>query len=212
LQNYYDNKYHDDWQKEALLEDYSLSARLDFFQKECIRDGAKVLDYGCGTGAILTGLKNIDRDGSVGIDCSSAAIEFAKSRFKEHHWQAVPMDIDLPFPDGAFDVVLSSEVIEHVFDVDDYLAKLRRVLKPNGVLGLSCPYHGFVKDMAILLSGRFESHFHNPYEPHIRFYSLKAIRRVLDKNGFDLVKKRPICPYWGIPALARMMAFKARKK
>ena len=210
IQSYYDKEYHNEYKKTALLEDYSLNARLNFFQSECIKkENAKVLDYGCGTGAILTGLKNIDKDGSYGVDISESAIEFAKSKFPDYNWKKISIDDVLPFNE-SFDVVISSEVIEHIFDVDGYLRELHRVLKPNGILGLSCPFHGFIKDFLILVSGQFEKHFHNPYDPHIRFYSLKSIKRVLTKNSFELVKKKSICPYFGLPFLSRMMAFKAK--
>jgi ubiquinone/menaquinone biosynthesis C-methylase UbiE len=210
IQGYYDKEYHSDYTKSALLTDYSLRSRLNFFQTHCITKNAKVLDYGCGTGAILTGLKNIDKNSSYGVDVSESAIEFAKSKFADYKWKRVAIGDSLPFGDDSFDVVLSSEVIEHVFDVDGYLRELHRVLKPNGILGLSCPFHGFIKDFLILVSGQFEKHFHNPYDPHIRFYSMKSIRRVLTKNAFELIKKKAICPYLGLPFLSRMMAFKAK--
>lgn len=209
-QSYYDKEYHNEYRKSALLTDYSLRSRLDFFQSECIAKNARVLDYGCGTGAILTGLENIDKNGSYGVDVSESAIEFAKSKFADYKWRKVPIDDVLPFSDASFDVVISSEVLEHVFDVDGYLKELHRVLKPNGILVVSCSFHGFIKDFPILVTGQFENHFHNPYDPHIRFYSLKSIQRVLTKNSFELIKKKGICPYLGLPYLSRMIALKAK--
>jgi hypothetical protein len=77
---------------------------------------------------------------------------------------------------------------------------------------LTCPFHGFWKDLLIVLSGRAEHHFHNPYDPHIRFYSLKSLNKVLERNGFILERSLPICPYFGIPVLGRMIGVVARKR
>lgn len=210
MQNFYDTEYHNDFTKTALLSDYSLKARLDFFQEKCISENDKVLDYGCGTGAILTGLSGINKYESYGVDVSENAIDYAKSQFKDYNWLKISIDDKLPFNDGNFDVVLSSEVIEHVFDVDSYLKELHRVLKPGGILGITCPFHGLTKDLLIILSGKFESHFHNPYEPHIRFYSIKGMSNVLTKNSFELIETKGICPYFNFRPLSRMMAFKAK--
>jgi ubiquinone/menaquinone biosynthesis C-methylase UbiE len=210
MQKYYSKEYHSEATMAALLADYSLTARLSFFQAECIDSNARVLDFGCGTGAILTGLKGVNRSASYGVDVSENAIGFAKAKFPDYNWLQVPIDSALPFDNNRFDVVLSSEVIEHVFDVDNYLRELHRVLKPGGILGLSCPFHGFLKDLLILLSGKFESHFHNPYDPHIRFYSMKSIRDALDKNSFQLIKKQAICARLGFAPLGRMVAVKAK--
>lgn len=212
IQSYYDREYHVEQHGGQLLGDYSLQARVKFFQDHCCtRPRCSVLDFGCGTGGVLSSLSGIDASESIGIDVSATAIDIAKSKFPHLRWLRVPIGSPLP-ADRKFDTVLASEVIEHVFDVDPFLQQLRDVLKDGGVLGLTCPYHGFWKDLAIVLSGKAEHHFHNPYDPHIRFYSLKALNRVLDKNGFVMDRHRPICPYFGLPALGRMVGVTAKKR
>ena len=134
MQDFYDNQYHTDSKINALLSDYSLASRLNFFQNECISSNDRVMDFGCGSGAILTQLNNLNKSESYGVDVSSRAIDCAKKNFPGYNWLRV-MDGDrLPFDDRFFDVIISSEVIEHVFDVDHYLGELHRVLKVGGVL------------------------------------------------------------------------------
>jgi 2-polyprenyl-3-methyl-5-hydroxy-6-metoxy-1,4-benzoquinol methylase len=211
IQEYYDGRYHIEQHGGQLLEDYSLAARVAFFQQYCCtQQNCSVMDFGCGTGGILSSLRDIDQERSLGIDVSSSAIEMAKARFPHLNWMKVAIGCPLPQAQ-RFDAVIASEVIEHVFDVDSFLQQLRDVLKDNGRLGLTCPYHGFWKDLAIVLSGKAEAHYHNPDDPHIRFYSLRGLRRVLSRNGFELQETRPICPYFGVSALSRMVGVVATK-
>lgn len=164
IQSYYDARYHIEEHGGDLLGDYSLPSRVAFFQKYCCKSRCSVLDFGCGTGGILSGLRDISIPKSLGIDVSQAAIASAKDSFPTYRWERVEIGADLPSAE-LFDLVVTSEVIEHVFDADDYLQRLRSSLVPGGTLGLTCPFHGFWKDLAIVLSGKSEHHFHNPYDP-----------------------------------------------
>lgn len=47
---------------------------------------------------------------------------------------------NIPFADSSFDFVFASEVIEHVFNLDELLQEIVRVLRPNGYVGLTCPF------------------------------------------------------------------------
>ena len=106
-----------------------------------VKSGDRVLEVGCGTGAVALAAKR--RAGSTGdvhgIDPSPEMI--AAARRKAHHAHA---EVDfrlgvvesLPFPDGSFDVVLSSLMMHHLpTDLKrPALAEIRRVLKPGGQL------------------------------------------------------------------------------
>jgi 2-polyprenyl-6-hydroxyphenyl methylase/3-demethylubiquinone-9 3-methyltransferase len=146
-----------------------------------ISKGDRVLDYGCGTGALLAG--GLDPSGATGVgyDISSSAIALARRLYPQLCWRegAVP----LPEPDGSFSVIVSSEVIEHVFDTAALLADFARLLAPAGRLLLTTPYHGWLKDAGLLLSGRFERHYHDPYSEHIRYYSRRSLRQACARHG-----------------------------
>lgn len=104
--------------------------------------GQEVLDFGCGSGygtaRIAQTCKRI-----VGIDIAAEAITYAQAKFKADNLQFAriePADGQpLPFDDQSFDVVLSFQVIEHVPDVHRYLAEIRRVLRPGGLLVVATP-------------------------------------------------------------------------
>jgi SAM-dependent methyltransferase len=99
--------------------------------------GRRVLDAACGEGygTALLGAHGASR--AVGVDVDAGAVEHARARYgREFHQADV---VDLPFEDGAFDLVVSFETIEHVPDPAGALAEFRRVLAPDGVLVASTP-------------------------------------------------------------------------
>lgn len=96
-----------------------------------------ILDAGCGTGG---NSQHLQRYGRVtGLDAVDAALDFARRR---PGLTLVRGSVDrLPFRDGAFDLVLSNDVLCHLFVQDDVRAvrEFARVLRPGGVLYLQLP-------------------------------------------------------------------------
>lgn len=93
--------------------------------------GARVLDLGCGTGALLRALEGHGIDG-VGADVSGAMLDRARARRPERAF--VRLDgPTLPFPDGRFDIVVSLLSWRYL-DWDPILAEIARVLRPGGRL------------------------------------------------------------------------------
>jgi SAM-dependent methyltransferase len=99
--------------------------------------GSAVLDVGTGTGSNLRMLYELGFDRVLGLDQSREAIRFCA----EKGLGAVELgDVRaLPFPDRQFDLVLATDIIEHVDDDLLALRELRRVLKPKGHLLLTVP-------------------------------------------------------------------------
>ena len=96
----------------------------------------RLLDAGCGAGFNLLALA--PRGRAVGIDLAPEAIAFCRERGV----RAVRASLlALPFPDGAFDVVTSFDVIYHAWVTDDRaaVAEMARVLRPGGVLLVRVP-------------------------------------------------------------------------
>ncbi len=106
--------------------------------------GLKVLDGGCGTGAVLKRLLAGGNE-AVGIDFSPLALGFCRERNIERLVRASVSG--LPFLSGSFDLVVSLDVIYHAAVKDDVeaLREFRRVLKKDGVLILNLPAYEFLR-------------------------------------------------------------------
>lgn len=100
------------------------------------RRGQRLLDAGCGTGGFLRWALDHGSFGhAAGTDISSAAIELARRRVPEAEFHVGPLS-ELPFADGAFDLVVTNDVLQHVpeDDVGASMAELRRTLAPGAAL------------------------------------------------------------------------------
>ena len=100
----------------------------------------QVLDVGCGDGVLSYLFAKEDAKVS-GIDYSDIAIEFAKEKTKGLNINFQQGSAyELPFEDNSFDIVISSDVIEHLEDVEKYLSEINRVVKSTeGIIIISTP-------------------------------------------------------------------------
>jgi SAM-dependent methyltransferase len=105
-----------------------------------VEGSSRVLDFGCFDGYTLRALRRrVDITG-VGVDISADAVRLAAELTKTHDLQFIVADgVALPFPDGHFDVVVCSEILEHVPDLDAVLSELARVLRVGGRLYATMP-------------------------------------------------------------------------
>ena len=167
--------------------------RITMFLRYSETRRGTLLDAGCGGGRAMALLAAAGYR-VTGIDISLAALERAHAHTSGAGVVAGAIDSSLPFADESFDAVLSCEVIEHLVDVPRALSEMRRVLRPGGRLFLSTPYHGRLKNLALALHG-FDRHF-DPTGPHIRFFSLRSLTHLLDRNGFRVTKTFCLGRFW----------------
>ena len=113
---------------------------------------------------------------------SKVALARAAERLPAARTLLLEADAPLPLPDNAFELVLCAETLEHVRDVQLLLSEARRVLVPGGLLAVTTPAHGRGTGLDILLRG-FEGRF-DPLSPHLRFFSSRSLRSLLDALGF----------------------------
>ena len=126
--------------------------------------GAKVADLGCGIGVFTNYLSGLGFD-AVGIDISETSIAHAKRLYPDLRFGVSSLENGLPFVDGEFEAVWLSEVLEHLFDVHASLSEIQRILRPGGLLIVTCPYHALLKNIMIALTA-FDRHYSPNEGPH----------------------------------------------
>jgi SAM-dependent methyltransferase len=134
---------------------------------------ARLLDCGCGTGAIVRHLGARGR--AVGVDLSPEAVRLARTRGAAVARAGL---LALPFADGTFDCVTSFDVIYHRWVEDDAaaVAEMARVLRPGGLLLLRVP----------ALQALWGAHDEAVHSRHR--YTRGEIRRLLRAAGLDVVR------------------------
>ena len=181
------------------LEPPDHALRSAFLDAE-LRPGLRVLDLGCGDGVFSAAIAAAGAV-VVGAEVAQAAIDRARARRPELEFVRVELDGELPFADGAFDCVWSSEVIEHVSDTARWLSEVRRVLVARGVVLLTTPSHGRVR---VALGG--VERFSPPLGDHLHLYTQASLRRTLAEFGFGDVSVRRAA---GPPLLRRLLLARA---
>ncbi len=147
--------------------------------------GKKVLDAGCGVGFFSARLKEAGYE-VTGMDISEQVIQQASQKYSDIRFICNPLDSAYPFADEEFDVIFSTEVIEHVIGTYEMFAEMNRVLKKGGYLILTTPYYGLIKGLLIILF-RFNEHMKNNIKGgHIRFFSRGLLEDVLADCGFSV--------------------------
>jgi ubiquinone/menaquinone biosynthesis C-methylase UbiE len=139
----------------------------------------------------------------IGVDVAEAALRRARARHPALAFALTPIDGALPFDDGSFDVVWSSEVIEHVADTARWLSEVRRVLVPRGRLLLTTPDHGRLR----LAIGGIER-YSEPLGDHLHLYSARSLRELLTEFDFAL---NELSAAGGLPLLRRLLLVSAAR-
>ncbi len=141
----------------------------------------KTLDVGCGSSRIMQSLPE-----AVGVDVSRPKLRYITAR----GCRALEASVfALPFPDGAFEEVIFSQVIEHIPVKPQCMAEIRRVLRPGGRLIIGTP--DYRRIFWIILEWFYDKLRPHAYaHEHISHYSLSSMRRLLEENGFKHVKSR----------------------
>ena len=198
MQDYYENLW-DRLPDELELPDFELRSRFVLGEARSVD---RVLDLGCGDGSFTATLAPNVAD-VVGAEVAEAAVRRARRRHPALPFELVPLDGPLPFADGAFDLVWSTEVIEHVADTGRWLSEVRRVLAPAGRLLLTTPNHGRLR----LALGGIER-YSEPLGDHLHLYSRRSLEQVLAEFGFGKIELRAA---GGPPLMRRLLLARATR-
>lgn len=168
-----------------------------------------ILDVGCGNGYLVNYLSEAGHH-VVGIDTAEDGIEIARDTYPHLKFQLRSAYERLDDLLGAaVDVIISSEVIEHLYSPQRFLRNMHATLRPGGVLVLTTPYHGYLKNLAISLLNGWDDHHHPEREGgHIKFFSQKSLRQLLVAHRFRDITFRNA---GRLPFLWKSMVCRAQK-
>ncbi|MDO5626114.1 MAG: glycosyltransferase [Pseudomonadota bacterium] len=149
-----------------------------------IAPGTRVLDLGCGSGAI--GRYLAERDGSSAGPIDGLTISADEAALAAPHYRRVEVadldasDLTALFPAASYDAIVCADVLEHILGADRVLAACRHLLAPGGRALLSIPNAGYSGLVAELMAGEFR---YRPEglldETHLRFFTRRTLMRFL---------------------------------
>jgi SAM-dependent methyltransferase len=172
----------------------------------------RVLDLGCGDGFLLA---EVDRIGDLsargwelhGADYSPAVL--ADARRWPYTFEQCNLEEGAPYPDDTFDIVIASQLIEHLYDPDHLLREARRILRPGGQVLLTTPNLQAWYNRALFAAGIqpifYETSTKSSYigagplarvkrspDPvgHVRVFNRRALLDLLVSEGFRPVELR----------------------
>ncbi len=162
----------------------------------------KILDVGCSGGILLESLKHQGYTNTYGIDISEKAIDVCKNRGLDNVLVS-PGEVT-NFSDNKFDVIIASDILEHIEDDNKALSEWYRILKPGGILLVFVPAFNFLWSQ------------HDEVNFHYRRYTKRSLLQKILKYNFNILKSS----YWNfslffaviIPRLSQRLFRKNNKK
>lgn len=188
-------RYYEEYHKEKGANAYTMGRVKDTSRvltliswiKEYAKPGDRILDVGCGDMYLASQLPEYQW---TGIDLTT---EPSQGKAIKHDLAVTPY----PFPEGSFELVVCSEVLEHCWDIVKIQKEVARLIKKNGTYLLSTPNFDWM-DHHI---SSFRQLLFDPVKPHlyehIRQYNFPVHAKFLDQAGFDIVTKTGADAHYG---------------
>lgn len=152
-----------------------------------LNDVSSICDLGCGNGHISGRLAALGYQ-VTGIDASKSGIQVARRIYPHANFieAFIDRDLDDTIAQRNFDLVISSDVIEHLYRPSDLLEAAHSLLKPGGRVLIGTPYHGYLKNLLIAAAGKMDAHFSALHDGgHIKFFSVKTLSQLMRSHGFS---------------------------
>jgi SAM-dependent methyltransferase len=190
--------YNSDWYNAAMMTEhyiarnyskyYSISLAplllknfFEIFESYDFKKEIKIADIGCGSGSVLHYLQDeLNFKNLVGYDLNESNINFAIN-FRNININMV--DIYTLGNKEKFDVIISTENIEHVSNPEQYLKLIKSIIKKDGYLFITTPHNDKI---ALKLMGIFSDHYCAPN--HQNYFDFRTLSTLLDKYDFFVDK------------------------
>ncbi|MEO8886325.1 MAG: methyltransferase domain-containing protein [Mucilaginibacter sp.] len=147
-----------------------------------------ILDLGCGNGYLVNYLISMGYN-AYGTDASEKGIAIAKQINPDRFFVQDLSTGKLPeqLQQLNFDTIISTEVIEHLYDPLEFVAFCKTILNGKGQLILSTPYHGYLKNLVISIFNKWDTHITPLWVGgHIKFWSRATLSLLLTNAGFTV--------------------------
>lgn len=167
--------------------------------------GQRILDVGVGMGRLLSRFPELDR---YGMDISFGYLDHARTKGIEVCYALIE---DMPYEDGYFDVVVCTDVLEHVLDLNLCVRNILRPLKKNGLLFVRTPYREGLESYASSESPYEYVHLRNFDEHALKLLFTRIFRnRVIEHRFTHYSDAKAVEPT--LRDLLRRIRGKLRKK
>jgi 2-polyprenyl-3-methyl-5-hydroxy-6-metoxy-1,4-benzoquinol methylase len=162
---------------------------LDEMVRVLRRAGAKrVLDAGCGDGNFTASLAEAGFE-MFAIDLSEGGISRAQARYPNITFcnsSVYDNPLEKFHAAAPFDAIVSIEVIEHLYSPMTFMKQARAALKPGGLLILTTPYWGYLKNVVLALTNRTDRALSPLWEGgHIKHWSVATLKELGRNNRFE---------------------------
>ena len=151
-----------------------------------LRPGVRVLDVGCGNG-FTAGQFLAKGCEVVGIDLSETGIAIARRNYPDARFEVLPADAFVleNLNCQPFDLVISTEVVEHLYAPRPYALGCFQALRPKGRFICSTPYHGYLKNLILAALNKWDAHANPLWDGgHIKLWSRNTLSLLLRETGF----------------------------
>ena len=134
----------------------------------------RIFELGCGNGSTTATCAKLGYE-VLGVDPSEQGIEQANKHFSTINVKLGSAYDDLASLYGQFPIVVSLEVVEHLYFPRKFAKTVYDLLEAGGTAIISTPYHGYWKNIALAVTGHMDAHFTALWEHgHIKFWSIKT--------------------------------------
>jgi 2-polyprenyl-3-methyl-5-hydroxy-6-metoxy-1,4-benzoquinol methylase len=204
MNDYYDNK----------------RSELKFLIPQNVKN---VLEIGCGNGGFRENFKDVRYDA---IEMSEAAATIARTKLDFVAIGEFEKTINL-FPDNSYDLIVCNDVIEHIFDTNNFLKKIKEKLNINGSIIGSIPNVRHISNLVNLILRKDWQYTDSGIldNTHVRFFTKDSLIRLFKANNFQIeelegvnsdpcmvnlryMRMRIVCQILGSDTLYRQFAFR----
>jgi 2-polyprenyl-3-methyl-5-hydroxy-6-metoxy-1,4-benzoquinol methylase len=162
----------------------------------------RLFELGCGNGAVSSVLQGEGYQ-VIGVDVSTQGLEQAQRRHPKLLLRPGSAYDPLVETYGQFPIVISLEVVEHLYAPRIFAKTLYDLVEPSGTAIVSTPFHGYWKNLALAVTGKMDKHFTALWDHgHIKFWSMSTLKALLEEAGFRNITFRRV---GRVPALAKSL-------